>query len=263
MPDTPLVSIITPCYNCEKYLKETIDSVLNQTFQDWEMIIVDDCSTDSSYQIALDASQKDSRIFVFKNGCNKGACYSRNFATDKAKGKYIAFLDSDDVWYAEKLQTQIEFMEAHNCDFSFSEYELIDSESKPLNIKARIVKHLSYKKNLLHNFSGCLTTVYDCEKTGKVYGNKTGNADDYDLVLNILKKTTNAMGINQILAQYRKHNKSISYKRMSMVKEHFYVLHNLQKQSFFASLFFLCTHTVIIYLYKMIKISKSKVDKSA
>lgn len=261
MPGNPLVTIITPCFNCEKYLKATIDSVLAQTFTNWEMIIVDDCSTDSSYKIALDASQKDSRIFVFKNGCNKGACYSRNFATDKAKGKYIAFLDSDDVWYKEKLQIQIDFMKANDCDFSFSEYELIDSESKPLYKKARIVKHLSYNKNLFHNYPGCLTVVYDREKTGNIHGNKTGNADDYDLVLNILKKTTNAMGINQILAKYRRHNKSISYKRMSMVKEHFYVLHNLQKQSFFASLFFLCTHTVIIYLYKMTAITKSKVDK--
>ena len=85
------------------------------------MIIVDDCSTDASYSIALEASKQDSRIRVHKNGCNKGACFSRNFATDKAKGKYIAFLDSDDIWYAEKLQTQIEFMQANNCDFSFTE----------------------------------------------------------------------------------------------------------------------------------------------
>ncbi|MBO7484721.1 MAG: glycosyltransferase family 2 protein [Spirochaetaceae bacterium] len=262
MPDMPLVSIITPCFNCEKYLLQTINSVLAQTYKNWEMIIVDDCSTDASYSIALEASKQDSRIRVYKNGCNKGACYSRNFATEKAKGKYIAFLDSDDIWYAEKLQIQIDFMQTHNCDFSFSEYELIDSESKPLNIKAKIVNHLSYKKNLFHNFPGCLTIVYDCEKTGKVYGNKTGNADDYDLVLNILKKTTNTMGISRILAQYRRHNKSISYKRMSMVKEHFYVLHNLQKQSFLASIFFLCTHTAIIYLYKMTAISKSKVDKT-
>ena len=194
MPGNPLVTIITPCFNCEKYLKATIDSVLAQTFTNWEMIIVDDCSTDSSYQIALDASQKDSRIFVFKNGCNKGACFSRNFATDKAKGKYIAFLDSDDVWYKEKLQVQIDFMKANDCDFSFSEYELIDSESKPLYKKARIVKHLSYNKNLFHNYPGCLTVVYDREKTGNIHGNKTGNADDYDLVLNILKKNNKCHG---------------------------------------------------------------------
>ena len=253
----PTVSIITPCYNCARYIKETIDSVINQTFQDWEMIIVDDCSTDSSYQIACKASEQDSRIYVYKNDQNKGACYSRNFATDKANGKYIAFLDSDDVWYKEKLQVQIGFMKENDCDFSFSEYELIDSESKPLYKKARIVKHLSYKKNLFHNFPGCLTIVYDREKIGSIHGQKTGNADDYDLVLNILKRTTNAMGIKQILAKYRRHNKSISYKRMSMVKEHFYVLHNLQKQSFLASIFFLCTHTVIIYLYKMTAIPKS------
>ena len=250
MSDIPYVSIITPCYNCEKYLKETIDSVINQTFKDWEMIIVDDCSTDSSYKIALDAAKLDPRILVYKNEQNKGACFSRNFATDKAKGKFLAFLDSDDIWYAEKLKDQLDFMQQNDCDFSFTEYELIDSDSKPLHKKARVINRLNYRKNLFHNFPGCLTVIYDREKIGCVHGNKTGNADDYDLFLNVLKNASNAMGIKKILARYRKHSDSISYNRFGMIKEHFMVLHKLHKIPAVLAAFYLFTHIVIIYFYK-------------
>ncbi|MBO6100389.1 MAG: glycosyltransferase family 2 protein [Spirochaetaceae bacterium] len=250
MSDMPVVSIITPCFNCEKYLLQTIDSVLAQTFQDWEMIIVDDCSTDSSYGIALEASKHESRISVYKNQQNMGACFSRNFATDKAKGKYLAFLDSDDIWYAEKLKEQLDFMQKNDCDFCFCEYELIDSDSKPLNRKARVINRLNYQKNLFHNFPGCLTVIYDSEKIGKIHGNKKGNADDYDLFLNVLKNSSNAMGMKKILAKYRKHSSSISYNRFGMIKEHFMVLHDFQKLPWLYALFCLLTHVLVMYLYK-------------
>lgn len=250
MQATPVVSIITPCFNCEKYLKETIESVQAQTFHDWEMIIVDDCSTDSSYKIAEQASKLDTRISVYKNEQNMGACYSRNYATDKARGRFIAFLDSDDVWYAEKLKEQLDFMQKNNCDFCFSEYEIIDSESQPLYKKARVINRLNYKKNLFHNFPGCLTVIYDSEKTGKIYGNKKGNADDYDLFLNVLKKTSNAMGLKKVLAKYRRHSSSISYNRFGMLKEHFMVLHKLHKIPALLAAFYLFTHIFIIYFYK-------------
>ena len=250
MSDTPVVSIITPCYNSEKYLSQTIDSVLAQTFQDWEMIIVDDCSTDSSYKIALDAAKLDTRISVYKNEQNMGACFSRNFATDKAKGKYLAFLDSDDIWYAEKLKEQLDFMQKNNCDFSFTEYEFIDSDSQPLHKKARVINRLDYKKNLFHNFPGCLTVIYDSEKIGKIHGNKKGNADDYDLFLNVLKNASNAMGMKKILAKYRRHASSISYNRFGMIKEHFMVLHKLHKIPALFAAFYLFTHIAIIYFFK-------------
>lgn len=256
MADNPLVSIITPCYNSEKYLLQTIDSVLAQTYKNWEMIIVDDCSTDASYSIALEASKLEPRISVYKNEQNMGACYSRNFATDKAKGKYIAFLDSDDIWYAEKLAEQLEFMQKKNCDFCFSEYELIDSDSKPLHKKARVINKLNYRKNLFHNFPGCLTVIYDSEKIGKIHGNKKGNADDYDLFLNVLKKSSNAMGLKKILAKYRKHSDSISFNRFGMIKEHFMVLHDFQKIPALLALFCLLTHVLVIYLYKETNLKK-------
>ena len=109
--NNPLVSIITPNYNCSRFITETIESVLAQTYTNWEMIIVDDCSTDNSYQISLEYSQKDSRIKVYKNDKNSGAAFSRNSALDIAQGEYIAFLDSDDLWETVKLEKQINFIQ--------------------------------------------------------------------------------------------------------------------------------------------------------
>ena len=115
-----LVSIITPNYNCEKYISQTIESVLAQTYANWEMIIVDDCSTDNSYQIALEYAKKDKRIHVYKNEINSGAAKSRNVAIQMAQGDYVAFLDSDDLWAPEKLEKQLNFMKNNNYCFTYT-----------------------------------------------------------------------------------------------------------------------------------------------
>ena len=128
----PKISIITPCFNCEKFISETIESVLKQTYTNFEMIIVDDASTDKSFDIIKEYALKDSRIIYFQNQQNSGANYSRNFAIKNATGDYIAFLDSDDIWDESKIKTQIEFMENNNCDFSYTSYELIDEKSNSL-----------------------------------------------------------------------------------------------------------------------------------
>ena len=115
---SPLISIITPNYNCARFIAQTIESVLAQTHTDWEMLIVDDCSTDGSYEIALEYAARDPRIKVMRNERNSGAAVSRNRALDAAQGEYIAFLDSDDLWEPCKLERQIAFMSQHVCDFS-------------------------------------------------------------------------------------------------------------------------------------------------
>lgn len=251
-----LVSIITPCYNCENFISKTIESVISQSYQNWEMLIIDDCSTDASFAVAESYAKNDKRIKVYKNKENQGAYFSRNFAINEAKGTYVAFLDSDDIWLPEKLQIQIDFMQKNECDFSFSEYEWIDSDGEPLKIKARVVKHLSYKKNLFHNWPGCLTVMYNQERLGKIQGKKKGNGDDYALFLDGLKKAKKAMGIKRVLAKYRRHSESISYSRLKMVKNHLEVLHDIEGLPFIVSLFCLFTHTAIIYLYKNKKIKK-------
>ncbi len=248
------VSIITPCYNSGKYLSETIESVLSQTYSSWEMLIVDDCSTDKSYAIATEYAKKDSRIKVFRNEENKGACFSRNLAIGMAGGRYIAFLDSDDIWLPQKLDVQLAFMQDHRCDFSFSEYEWIDSSSQPLGVRARVISTLTYKKNLLHNWPGCLTVMYDRECLGLVQGSKNGNGDDFSLFLAALKKSKKAMGIKKVLALYRRHPSSISYSRLKMVREHFYVLHNIEGIAFAAAVFYVLTHTFIMLFIKQNKV---------
>ncbi len=134
----PLVSIITPLYNCEKYIEETILSVINQTYKNWEMIIVDDCSKDNGTEIVEKYQRKDNRIKLFKNEINLGGAGTRNKCIEKAKGKYIAFLDSDDLWKKEKLEKQISFMEKNNYLFSYTKYERINEEGEKLNLLSKI-----------------------------------------------------------------------------------------------------------------------------
>ena len=128
MGNQPLISIITPCYNCEQYIAESIQSVLAQTHQNWEMIIVDDCSTDESYEIAMEYAKKDRRIKVYRMEHNSGAAVCRNKAIESSKGEYLAFIDSDDIWLPEKLEKQLKFMHESGCNFSFTEYEQIDEQ---------------------------------------------------------------------------------------------------------------------------------------
>ena len=127
-----LVSVIVPAYNCEKFIGETIASVLAQTYQNWEMIIVDDCSSDNTREIILDSAKKDSRIKYYFLQNNSGAAVARNTAMEQAEGEYMAFLDSDDVWLPEKLEKQLNFMRDNNVAFSATSYELIDEKSRPL-----------------------------------------------------------------------------------------------------------------------------------
>ena len=128
MKDFGLVSIITPNYNSEKYIRETIESVQAQTYTNWEMLVIDDCSTDGSLKILKELSEKDSRVKILLNKRNSGAAVSRNYGLREAKGKWIAFLDSDDLWVPEKLAKQIHFMNANNYSFSYTNYEEIDEQ---------------------------------------------------------------------------------------------------------------------------------------
>jgi glycosyltransferase involved in cell wall biosynthesis len=131
--ENKLISIITPCYNSAYFLSQTIESVLVQTYQQWEMIIIDDCSTDDSYEIALRYAEKDKRIKVYRMEYNSSAAACRNKTIELSQGEYIAFLDSDDLWMPEKLEKQLNFMVEKGCDFSFTEYEHIDETGNTID----------------------------------------------------------------------------------------------------------------------------------
>ena len=162
--DYGLVSIIMPNYNSEKYIKETIESVLAQTYQNWELIIVDDCSLDNSLELAK--SFRDERIKIFSMSKNGGAAIARNKAIKEAQGKWIAFLDSDDLWITEKLEKQIAYMSNNDISFSYTDYDVIDESNNFITVFIPKFDSCTYEDILKHNHMGCLTVVYDSSKLG-------------------------------------------------------------------------------------------------
>lgn len=252
---SPLVSIITPNYNCARFIAQTIESVLAQTYTNWEMLIVDDCSTDGSYEIAQGYAEKDSRIKVFRNEKNSGAAVSRNRAIEASSGEYVAFLDSDDLWLPEKLERQLKFMQENNCDFSFTEYEHIDEDSRSLLKVARVIRHLSYTKMMMHCWPGCLTVMYNQNVTGKVYAEDIKKNNDHALFLRVLKKCNNAMGMKEVLAQYRIRKGSISSKKSSIIKYYIQVIYDFEKKSLVFAWFCVFTHVFVKTFLKYRKIT--------
>ena len=246
----PLVSIVTPNYNCEKYISETINSVLNQTYKNWEMIIVDDCSSDNSIKIIEDYIKKDSRIKLIKMKKNSGAALCRNKAIEVSNGKYLAYLDSDDLWLEKKLEKQISYMEKENVDFTYSEYSHIDENGDSLNLKVKIPEKLRYLKMLFHCFTGCLTVVYNQEKIGKIYGPNISKSNDYGLFLQVIKKVNKARGLKENLAYYRIRKNSISRNKWKKVEPHLYLLNKIENINIFASLFLIFTNVLIKKVYK-------------
>lgn len=247
---TGLVSIVTPNYNCGKYIAETIESVRNQTYTNWEMLIVDDCSTDNSVAIAQSYAQKDSRIHVLIQSKNSGAALARNRALDEARGEYIAFLDSDDLWLPEKLEKQVSFMRANNCDFCFTEYEHIDEDGNSLNIVAKVIKHLTYQKLLLHDFVGCLTVIYDHNKFDLIRSFDIKNNNDYGLFLQVLKQSKKACGYPLLLAKYRIHKNSISKNKLHKIGPYYQLMCQKIGVSYFLATFYLLTNISIKKIYK-------------
>lgn len=250
MKKEPLVSIITPNYNCAKYIEETILSVLKQTYQNWELLIIDDCSNDNSYEIINKYLKLDNRIKLFIMNKNRGAAICRNKGIELSKGDYIAFLDSDDLWKKNKIKLQIEFMENKNVDFCYSKYTHMSEDGKKYFNEIRIPSELDYNKMLYHCFTGCLTVIYNQKKIGKIYGPDIAKSNDYGLFLQVLKKTSNAKGIKENLAFYRIRRNSISRNKWKKIYPHFYLLNKIEKINFFKSCFFIFTNILIKKIYK-------------
>lgn len=234
-----LVSIITPSYESEKFISQTIESVLGQTHQNWEMIIVDDASLDKTSSIVEEYLQKDSRIKLFKLQENSGPAVARNRAIEEAKGRYIAFLDSDDLWKPQKLQKQIEFMQEKDCSLSYSAYETISNDAKVLNKVIKPPIKLSYNDLLKSNHIGCLTAMYDTKKIGKIYMPLIKKRQDYGLWLKIVKKTDYAYGMDEPLATYRIVSNSLSSNKFKLLKYHYQLFTEFEKIGTIRALYYL------------------------
>ena len=232
-----LVSIITPCYNSEKFLDECISSVLNQTYQNWEMLIVDDNSSDNSSILINSYSKKDERIKPLYLNDNIGAAMARNKAISKAKGKYLAFLDSDDVWLPKKLEVQTNFMKKNNCSFVFSSYSVITDDKKKSKYTINVPERISYEIYLKNTIIGCLTVMLDKEKFKKIEMPNLRSSHDMALWLNLLKQEKYAYGIAQDLAIYREHKSSNTSNKFKAIYDVWNVYRKHEKLNLFYSIY--------------------------
>lgn len=237
------VTIVTPIYNSFSFLSETIDSVASQSISDWELILVDDCSEDGSYELACDYAKKDSRIRVFRLEKNSGAAVARNTAIKMATGRFIAFLDADDIWLPSKLEKQLRFMLENKVPFSFSDYEKID-ESGHVFGYVGVPERVSYHQLLKTCYIGCLTAMYDTEYFGKVYMPEVRKRQDFSLWLQLLKKVDFAWGIKEPLAQYRVHSNSISANKLNASKFTWQVYRNVERLPLVQSAYYFSHYAV-------------------
>ena len=242
-----LISIITPSYKSEKFISQTIESVLSQTYKNWEMIIVDDCSPDNSYEIIEDYVKKDNRIKLIKLEKNSGPAVARNTAIKESRGRYIAFLDADDLWIPEKLEKQINFMKENDLSFTYSAYDLIGEEDNNLGEFIPPVE-VSYNSILKTNPIGCLTAIYDIKKLGKVYMPNILKRQDYGLWLKILKQIDSTKGMKEKLAIYRIRKNSVSSNKLKAASYQWKIYREVEKLNIFKSFYYF-----INYIYYGLK----------
>lgn len=224
----PLVSIITPCHNAGEYIAQTIESVLMQKYRNWEMLIVDDCSTDNSADIIKDYASKDSRIKYFKTQKASGSpSLPRNIAIDNAEGEYIAFLDSDDIWYPEKLECQVGFAIENGYHFVYADYEKMDYEGHQNDRFIRMPIKSTFWDVLETCTIPCLTVLLSREIIGRTRFRDIPK-EDFVFWLDILKKGVAARNCGKVLASYRVMKSSRSSNKFAMIKNQWYVLRKIE-----------------------------------
>lgn len=255
MSTKKLVSIITPTYNCAPYIGDTIKSVLAQTYSNWEMIIVDDCSSDNTKEIV--ESFNDERIKYYCLEKNSGAAVARNMALRMAKGKWIAFLDSDDLWKPDKLECQIHFMEERGYAFSYHLYDEIDEDSNPLGITVSGIPEVRKFDMFACCWPGCLSVMYDAEIIGLIQIKNIKKNNDTALWLKVIKKS-NCYLLNKNLALYRRRKGSITPPDIkTKIKWHYTLFRQAEELNPFASFFWMCIN-IFGNLYKKVFFIKYK-----
>ncbi|HGN9465423.1 TPA: glycosyltransferase family 2 protein [Enterobacter cloacae] len=244
----PIVSIIMPSYNSALTIRESIESVQRQSLIDWELLITDDHSNDETRTIIKQYQKKDSRIKFFVLDSNGGAGVARNNSIEKAKGRFIAFLDSDDVWHKNKLEKQIDFMIENGYALTYTAYQKIDIDGckggviqPPLNV--------NYEELLKSNVIGCLTAIYDTQLVGKVYMPHIRKRQDMALWLLILKKIDFAWCLNEVLAYYREGHASLSSNKIKVLSSQWYFYRKYLMLNVFSSTYYF-VHYVFRAFYK-------------
>lgn len=229
--DNKRVSIITPVYNCEKLISQTIDCVLNQTYEDWELLLVDDCSTDKSAEIIKKYVKKDKRIRYFKLENNSGAAVARNKALNESSGRFIAYLDADDLWKTEKLEKQVKFMLKNKIAFSCTDYEKIDEEGKSLNKIIKIPKRVNYNLFLRNTIIQTVGVMVDTNVTGKelLVMPNIRRRQDAATWCQLLKNGYDCYEVPENLSYYRVVSNSLSSNKFKAVKMNWYWYRKIEK----------------------------------
>ena len=238
-----MISIITPLYNSEEFILDMIKSVQAQTYQNWEMIVVDDCSQDGGPNIIKKISKTDERIKLISQKQHSGPSHVRNVAIELAKGRYLAFLDSDDLWHEQKLNKQLNFMKKNHYAFTYTGFEKINEAGKVIGTVFPYKEEVCYYDLLKSNHIGCLTAMIDLKILGhKMYMPDIKKRQDQGLWLDVLKKIDKAYCLNEILGQYRIREGAISVNKTDNIKYQWKLYRNIEKlnkiKSFYYMLFY-------------------------
>jgi len=244
------VSIICPAYNCEDFIDKTIESAMSQTHSNWELIIVDDNSSDGTVKRV--EKYEDKRIRLFRNSENKGAAYSRNLALEKAEGEYIAFLDGDDYWLSDKLEDQLKFMVEGNIHFSYTNYYVLNNEENKINTYITGPKIVTRRKLLRADYMGCLTVMYKKSLLPSLkIPNNIRKRNDYALWL-LLSEKSSCYLLNKRLSVYRKRKNTISSSsKLNLFKNHVFLFKTLYNFSTIKSVLF-ASRNAFYYVLKII-----------
>lgn len=242
MEKEKLVSIVVPVFNSERFIKETIQTVEAQTYHNWELILVNDCSTDGSEQIIKEYEKNDKRIRLIDLETNSGAAIARNTGMKNAKGKYIAFLDADDLWKKEKLEKQIKFMKENNYDFTFTGYEFADENGKKSGKIVNVPKQINYKQALKNTTIFTSTVIFNVSNLGKelISMPNIRRGQDTATWWKVLKTGVIAYGLNESLSLYRRSSNTLSSNKIKALKRTWNLYRNIEKLSFFTSLYNFC-----------------------
>lgn len=245
-----LVSIITPCFNSEKYISQAVQSVISQTHENWELLLVDDCSSDETFSIISNFASHDKRVKAFKLDKNSGTGVARNFAIQEAQGNYIAFLDADDLWKPEKLEKQLSFMKTQKIPFTFSFYETIDEAGNLRNETITTPSKITYQQLYFCNWIGNLTGIYSVDFFGKIPISSIKKRQDWMMWLQIVKQIKTAIPVPESLAYYRVREDSISASKWKLIAFNFKVYRDFHKRNFFMA----CLDTMqFLYVQLIIK----------
>lgn len=199
----PTVSVIMPAYNAERFIGQAIESVISQTFKDWELIIVDDCSTDATATIVQEMAASDARILHVQNKCNRGVARTRNRGIDVCRGEFIAMLDSDDYWEPEKLGKQLDLVSSERADIAYCSYAIVDEQGNKRASDFIVPSISTFESTLIQSTMSCSTVLIRRSSLGALRFSDKVYHEDLALWLDLLKKGCRAVGSQEVLATYR------------------------------------------------------------